>query len=286
MNVALKIIDAHFHFSNRLGFKETAKHISQVEFSAHGLRQAFGQAGVVAGIIMATPRRELDQPSGSPEEFDLEDGTVEGLLSCVGVNPEKLKEDHNELDYIEGELKKRWVTGIKLYPGYFPYYVYDQIFDPIYELARKYQVPVAIHCGDTQSPKGLLKYSHPLTIDELAVKQEEVTFVICHMGVPWVIDAVEVMAKNPNVYADLSGLLAGNKEHVMKMKEKRLYIEYIRQALVISNRYDKVLYGSDWPLVPIEPYVEFIKELIPEECHEAVFYRNALKVYPKLNEIL
>ncbi len=282
----MKIIDAHFHFSNQLGFKETAKHISQVEFSAQGLRQEFEQAGVIAGIIMSTPRGELDEPSGSPEEFDLEDGAVDGLLSCVGVNPEKLKEDHKELDYIEGELKKRRVTGIKLYPGYFPYYVYDSIYDPIYELARKYQVPVAIHCGDTQSPKGLLKYSHPLTIDELAVKQDDVTFVICHMGVPWVIDAAEVIAKNHNVYADLSGLIAGNKMHVMKMKDTRLYVEYIQQALVMSNCYDKVLYGSDWPLVPIEPYVEFIKHLIPEEYHEAVFYRNALKVYPKLNEIL
>jgi uncharacterized protein len=282
----LKIIDAHFHFSNRLGFKETAKHISQVEFSAKGLKQEFGQAGVVAGVIMSTTRREPEEPSGSPEEFILEDGSLEGALSCVGVNPEKLKEDHKELEFIEGELKKSKVTGIKLYPGYFPYYVYDSIYDPIYELARKYQVPVAIHCGDTQSPKGILKYSHPLTVDELAVKQEEVTFVICHMGTPWVIDAAEVFSKNPNVYADLSGLIAGNREQVMKTKEKRLYVEYIQQALVLSNRYDKILYGSDWPLVPIEPYVEFIKHLIPEEYHEDVFYRNALKVYPKLSEIL
>ncbi|MGI1659731.1 MAG: amidohydrolase family protein [Desulfitobacterium sp.] len=282
----MKIIDAHLHFSNRNGFKETANNISQVEFSAQGLKKEFEQAGVAAGIIMSTPSREPDKPSGSPKEFDLEDGTVEGLLSCVGVNPERLKEDYRELDFIEGELQKSRVTGIKLYPGYFPYYVYDSLYDPIYELARKYQVPVAIHCGDTQSPKGLLKYSHSLTIDELAVKQEDITFVICHMGIPWVIDAAEVIAKNHNVFGDLSGLLAGDKEHVMKMKDTRLYVEYIQQALVLSNCYDKILFGSDWPLVPIEPYVEFIKHLILEEYHEAVFYRNALKVYPKLGEIL
>ena len=131
-----------------------------------------------------------------------------------------------------------------------------------------------------------MKYSHPLTIDELAVKQEEITFVICHMGVPWIIDAAEVIAKNHNVYGDLSGLLAGNEEHVLKKKDTRLYVEYIQQALVIANCYDKLLYGSDWPLVPMEPYVGFIKHLIPEEHHEAVFYRNALKVYPKLCDIL
>jgi len=283
----LKIIDAHLHFSKRVWFEETAHRISQVSFSARGLKQEFGQAGIVAGIAMSTPSRDPDWPTGNPEEFILDDGTVDTLVSCVGVNPEKLIQDPQaELDYIESELNKDKVTGIKLYPGYFPYYVHDPLYNPVYDLARKYRVPVAIHCGDTQSPKGLLKYSHPLTVDELAVKHEDITFVVCHLGIPWVIDAVEVVAKNPNVFADLSGLLAGNSAHVLKMKDTRLYVEYIQQALVLARCYDKLLFGTDWPLVPLAPYVEFIKKLIPEEQHEAVFYKNALNVYPKLRELL
>jgi len=281
----LKIIDAHLHFSNRPGFRETAKNISQVEFSAKGLKQEFAQAGIVAGIIMSIPSGDL--PIGYPEEFTHEDGTVECLYSCVGVNPVRLKENPGEeLSYIESELKKSKVLGIKLYPGYFPYYVYDSLYEPVYELARRYGVPVAIHCGDTQSPKGLLKYSHPLTIDELAVKHEDITFVICHLGIPWVIDGAVVVAKNANVFADLSGLLAGNKEHILKMRNNILYKQYIQQALVLTNRYDKFLYGSDWPLVPMVDYVAFVKELIPEGHYDEVFYKNALKVYSKLQDNL
>lgn len=282
----MKIIDAHFHFSNREGFKETARNIGHLTYSARGLKKEFEEAGVVAGVIMATPGHEDYQTCGYPNEFILEDGTLDCLLSCVGINPEQLKENPRELYYIEEELKKSTVTGIKLYAGYFPYYVYDAIYDPIYELARKYKVPVAIHCGDTQWSQGLLKYSHPLTIDELAVKHQDINFIICHMGVPWVMDTAEVIAKNPNVYTDLSGLIAGNKEQVEKVKSTRLYVEHIQRGLVFANRYDKVLYGSDWPLVPIGPYVDFIKHLIPAEHHEAVFYKNSLTVYPKMKELI
>lgn len=282
----MKIIDAHLHFSNRAGFYETARNISHITFSAMGLKQEFDQAGVIAGIVMATPGHEEFQTCGYPEEFILEDGTLDCLLSCVGVNPELLKQDPRELHYIENELKKNAVTGIKIYAGYFPYFVSDPIYDPIYELAEKYKLPVAVHCGDTQSNRGLLKYSHPLTIDELAVKHPAITFIICHMGVPWVMDTAELIAKNPNVYTDLSGLIAGNRQQVEKIKSTRLYVEYIQQGLVFASQYDKILFGSDWPLVPLAPYVDFIKQLIPEDYHEAVFYKNALAVYPKLKKLI
>jgi hypothetical protein len=180
----LKIIDAHLHFSNREGFKETADRIGHLDYTAKGLREEFARSGVVAGVIMATPGRESNLSHGYPEEFILDDGTLDCLLSCVGVNPDQLKKDGRELLYVEEELKKSMVTGIKIYAGYYPYYVYDPVYDPIYELARKYNVPVAIHCGDTQAGRGLIKYSHPLTIDELAVKHRDITFIICHMGIP------------------------------------------------------------------------------------------------------
>ena len=56
---------------------------------------------------------------------------------------------------------------------------------------------------------GKLKYSQPLIIDEVAVDFPKVKFVIAHCGTPWVADAVEVVAKNKNVYMDLSGLMEG-----------------------------------------------------------------------------
>lgn len=283
----MKIIDAHLHFSNREGFKKTATEVAEVPYSAKGLRSEFESVNVKAGIVMTTAGRDPHPSSGFSHDLVLEDGSLDCLLSCVGANPVELqKNKKNELFEIEKELNSPWSTGIKLYPGYYPFYVTDPLYNKIYELAKKYNVPVAIHCGDTSSSQGLLKYSHPLTIDELAVRHQDVTFVICHMGDPWVMDTAELITKNNNVYTDMSGLIAGNKAHVERLKGARLFVEHFQRSLVYADRYDKVLFGTDWPIVPVAPYVEFIKTIIPVEYHEDVFYNNALSVYPKLKDIL
>ena len=61
------------------------------------------------------------------------------------------------------------IKGLKLYPGYEPFYPHDQRLRVVYELAEEFHVPVMIHSGDTYSPKGKLKYAHPLEVDEVAV---------------------------------------------------------------------------------------------------------------------
>ena len=93
----------------------------------------------------------------------LDDGTPDNLAACIGVNAYNLaKNPEKELYYVEQELNKPYATGIKLYPLY-AFYVTDPMYEPVYDLARKYQVPVAIHCG-YQLPNALLKYAHPLPL--------------------------------------------------------------------------------------------------------------------------
>ena len=51
--------------------------------------------------------------------------------------------------------------------GYIHRFAFDSAYKPIYDLAKKFKVPVVFHTGDTYSTKGKLKYADPLTIDEL-----------------------------------------------------------------------------------------------------------------------
>jgi len=46
--------------------------------------------------------------------------------------------------------------------------------------------------------------------------------------------------------------------------------------------YERLLYGTDWPLANIGNYIEFIKKIIPERHWEKVFFHNANRIY-KLN---
>ena len=47
-----------------------------------------------------------------------------------------------------------------------------------------------------------------------------------------------------------------------------------------------MLYGTDWPLINIQSYIDNMKLVVPEAHHEEFFYRNALRVYTKLLGLL
>lgn len=184
------------------------------------------------------------------------------------------------LKQLENWLMNKKIVGIKFNTGYQHYYPYDERCKPVYKLCIKHDVPVIFHSGDTLAgyvPDPKVKYAHPIHIDEVATDFPELKIVIAHMGNPWLVDCAEVLYKNPNVYADISGLVVGEDlaSPYGKLMKKRVMelIEYVGQE-------HKLLYGTDWPLCPMEPYIEFSKNLdLKGDSLEKLFSGNAVKVF-------
>jgi len=278
----MKIIDAHVHYSKITSFNECAKHTSIVDYSEQGFLNETSAFDIVKSVCMGLTETFSggfpDKDSEVPMIADLMSSMPEGMSVCLGINPHTL--NVKSLAETEDMIKNASnVVGMKIYAGYYHVDITDPIFDPVYKLAEKYDKTIVVHTGETFSERGLLKYSHPLRVDDLAVAHPDMRIVACHMGAPWVFDACEIAAKNPNVYIDISGLLVGNAEFINEQAETPLLIDRYRQALVFLNNYDKVIYGTDWPLVPMGAYLDFCKKLIPEKYHQTVFYDNAVKVY-------
>lgn len=290
--MTMKIIDAHIHLSRIASFQQTADEKSYVTYTSEGLKREFDASGVVLGIGMGVTEQTdgafPDSASPNPMPLDLEEVLPDFLLECVGINPDRLVNDPGEkqLQALEKALQRSSTAGIKLYAGYYHYYVYDPIYSPVYELAAQYKMPVVIHTGDTYSPRGLLKYSHPLAVDELAVAYRDINFMICHLGDPWVMEGGEIVSKNDNVFADISGLQVGNQQVFNRFQNEPLFMDHLRRGLVYADRYDKIVFGTDWPLAPIDVYINFVKQLVPEAYWEDVFYNNAFRVFPKVQERL
>lgn len=283
----MKVIDAHIHFSDIKSFRDTGREYSCVDYSGKGLQKEMEEANISLAIGMGVTETGgegfPDRYVRTPMMLDLEEELPSRVALCPGVNPYHLGQP--DLDRLEKELKKAEVVGIKIYLGYYPYYAYDKIYQPVYDLAAAYSVPVVFHTGDTYSERGLLKYAHPLTLDELAVTRRDVNFVMAHLGDPWVLTGAEVVYKNRNIFADLSGWLVGTK----KQLDARLvdnHFDHVRHALTYCDHYEKLLFGSDWPLVPIQAYADFIAAFIPAEHMENVFYKNAVNVFPKIEKLL
>jgi len=278
----MKIIDAHVHYSHIKSFEDCARSTSIVDYTERGYLHETSSNEVVASICMglteATYGGFPDINAATPMTADLEANLPPGMSLCPGINPHTITK--RNLSETEDLLRNNpRVVGMKIYAGYYHVDITDPVYNVIYDLAEKNDKTIVIHTGETYSSRGLLKYSHPLRIDDLAVARPEMRIVACHMGAPWVFDACEIAVKNPNVYIDISGILIGSVEYITRQSSNPLLLDRYRQALVFLDNYDKVLYGTDWPLVPMESYIEFCKKLIPAESHEKVFFDNAVRVF-------
>lgn len=281
----MKIIDAHIHFSEIESFYDTAQTLASIDYSQKGLLDEFARSGVVAAVGMGVTETSAggfpDIAALNPMLLDLKDSMPDNLFTCVGINPVTLHQE-GQLKALEESLQWDHVVGIKLYAGYYHYNVGDAIYDPVYDLARKYKLPIVIHGGLTYSDHGLLQYSHPLSMEETFLKHRDITFMLCHLGDPWVMDTAALLEKNPNLYADLSGWIVGDSSKVYRLMGEQTYVDHFKRAIVFAEKYDRLVFGTDWPLVPLDAYIAFIKNLIPEAQWENVFYNNALEVFPKL----
>ena len=213
---------------------------------------------------------------GRPSTRDAVKATrdLKNIYIVAGIS--YLNHTQDDLNEIREFLREGSVRALKLYPGYEPFYPSDVKLEPVYKLAAEFNVPVMIHSGDTYTPKGKVKFSHPLHIDEVAVDHPEVNFIICHIGNPWIRDCMEVVYKNKNVYTDISGLVLGNFSDRFEQYMRR----QLQEMLLFGVEAENVLFGTDWPISSMESYLEFMEELkIPEKEKRKIMFENSANLF-------
>jgi hypothetical protein len=205
---------------------------------------------------------------------------VPGLFAVGVADPSRT--DHDHLRRVESFLATGRVRALKAYLGYLHYAPDHPGYRPYYELAERFQLPVIFHTGDTYSPYARLRLAHPLLVDDVAVDHPQVRFVLAHFGNPWLTDAAEIVYKNMNVWADLSGLVLGDATVFADAARQEALQEVrtgVRRAFQYAERPNRFLYGSDWPLAPMPAYRAFIASAIPEVYHAQVFEGNARTLF-------
>ena len=268
----MKIIDAHLHLFQGPEAEAMAQNVGHHNGAGH-LRQVYGELGIVHGIVMGNHSLEPAYHVYPPDLFHYCIGLDSSLLGEGGAAVPDLAET------VEANLRRESCCGVKLYPGYNKIWLTDPMYEPVYRLAAQYGKPVAVHMGLTSFPQAHLKYCHPLALDEAAADHPETQFVMCHFGNPFLESAAAVLVKNPNVSSDLSGLLEGRINLEAYLSEQEGYVSHLRTWLAAVGNWEKFLYGTDWPIVNLGEYIAFIKALVPERHWEAVFYKNANRVY-------
>ena len=265
------LIDCHVHLNNYHASEgETPR---PTEANVERLFQTMAEHSVDHAIVLTSYKVDVDRPS------------VEHVLEILAHDPrttvvEGLRwrgDSRTDLFHMEERIRDGLVKGIKLYPGYDAYAINDPSLESVFRIAEKHDVPVMIHTGDTYSKTAKVRMAHPLLVDDIAVDYPEVRLVMCHLGNPWFQDAAEVLYKNDNVFADISGLTLGDFDYdferyvAMRLKDMITYM---------GDPGRQLMYGSDWPLVNMRPYVKLLNELdFTDEQLENVAWRTAAKLF-------
>jgi uncharacterized protein len=261
------IIDCHVHLNNY--HEERAVSLAE---SLEALQAAMAEAGVDYSLVLTSFLVNANRPSTAQVVRAIE--RIQNLGVVAGVS--YLHYQQRDLRELADFLQAGLVKGLKLYPGYEPFYPHDKRVQVVYDLAEEFDVPVMIHSGDTYSTGGRLKYSHPLEVDEVAVDHPKVKLVVCHLGNPWLVDCMEVVYKNKNVYADFSGLVLGEFTDVFEDYME----EQIKDVILYAGEPSRFLYGSDWPICSMKSYVEFMEQLeVPAGDRQLMMYENARTLF-------
>lgn len=198
------------------------------------------------------------------------------LRAMLGVN--LLRGRPVDVRLMDAHLRRPEVAGVKVFTGYEEYYADDPRLEPILRVAEARGKVVMFHTGDTLLPSGHVRYAHPIPADEVAVRHPRLRIVLAHAGQHWMADAGEVVGKNPNVWADISGWFVGRRDlppHAEFLKNQ------FRELVYWGVGADKLMFGSDWPLMRIEPYLRFVEgcEFLSRDEKRGILYANAKRLY-------
>jgi len=278
-----KIIDVHMHpdFDDKASIQFANE--AGITFSLKGLLRDFKKHNIVKALALP---RFTHFSTKEKITFTIRNDKIKKLISennkklmgACTISPGEYV--HDDINMIENDIKKGIFKAIKLYPGYEFFYPNQQECIPIYELAKRNNIPVLFHTGDTWGSNTRIKYAHPLNVDDVAVSFPELKFVICHLGNPWIIDAVEILYKNENVYADLSGFIVGKGDKTYK-KYCEGRIKTIMEGIYYDRSIvDKLLFGTDYPLTNYDFYIKFISRLdLSKKEFNKIFFENAAKLF-------
>lgn len=123
----------------------------------------------------------------------------------------------------------------------------------LYQKASEYNLPVFFHNSNKLSQNAVLDFAQPYLLDEVARTFSDLKIIVGSMGYPFVDQTIALLAKHPNIYADLT------------LNMKSIWQVYNIVSRTYENEVmDKLLFGSGFP------------DGQPQECIETLLGFNKL----------
>ena len=199
----------------------------------------------------------------------------EKIIGFMSVDPN----DPDALDEIDRCVNDLGLKGIKMSPVY-------QHYDPngdrarrVHRRAEELGLPILTHAAYHVIANTPMEWANPLLYDPVAREFPNLKIILAHIGLPWYTDAMVMIRKHPNVFADVSGGVP-----------LRPWWGYQALSFCHENRViHKLLFGSDFPIATIEDTIDALRTAnrfaegtnmpqVPEQEIEDLIHRDSLSL--------
>jgi len=209
------------------------------KISAEGVIATLDRSGIDKGVIFPLT---FMPPDGQWQKMnDLTASYVkkypDRLIGFAIINPNDVEGSVKELNRCKSELGFK---GLKMHPSMQEFYSNSETVFPIYKYCQDNNLPVLFHTGASLASHPD-KFSHPVLLDDVAVKFPHLKMIVAHIGRPYYQDAGFLLRKHANVYADL----CANEGRIGKTALLENVLSWIK---IYADGVKRLLFSSDYPV--------------------------------------
>ena len=267
-------IDGHGHVSLPQELMDASSKYFKAEErtpSLDAIAATYRELNMAAVVFTVDARTRLKHEPNSIE--DIAEGAARNndvLIPFGSVDP---LTGADAIDRAKELAEDYGVRGFKFHPSLQGFNPSDERYYPLWEALEQLGLPAVFHTGQngmgagTPGGSGIkLGYSNPLLLDEVAADFPQFQIIMAHPSVPWQDEANSIATHKSNVFIDLSGWSP----------------KYFPESLVrLSNSVlqDKVLFGTDYPLITPQKWMSAFADLpLKDEVRPKIMKENAVRL--------
>lgn len=218
-----------------------------------------GTAAGVDHVIVQSVATTPHQVKSINEFIAAEVAASDGRMTGLGT----LHPDSRDMAGDIAHLRELGLRGVKLHPDIQEFKIDDYRCLKIYELCEREGLPILLHTGDSR-----YDYSNPNRLLPVMQIYTGLTVVGAHLG-GWSVwdEAVETLVDLPNLYVDTCSCSAFMDRQKMR-------------DIILAYGTDRVLFGTDYPMWPMEDEVDALLSLqLSETDTRKILAENVEKVF-------
>ncbi len=239
--------------------------------SIEGYLRKMDKAGIERSLLIAVRAGDLAMKGSFEIPYSQVarwcDKYPDRFSGLAGVDPYRGMQGLRDLQHAVQELG---FVGAHLYPHWFKLAPNEALYYPYYAKCCELDIPIMMQVGQNliyQKEVRLPSVARPILLDQIAIDFPELRLLGIHVGVPWTDEMIAMAWKHANVYIGIDAYAP----------------KYLPPTLLhYMNSYgaDKVMFGTDWPVIdPERAVLEMQAHDFKPDALRKIMRDTAVKVF-------